>query len=477
MCSITTWKIAFHSVIYTFKSSAFAAAAKFQIRNIWERDVMKNLFKLFLVGATFCLHFNLAVAEEAENKLTVYENLDLFSEVFERIRKDYVEEVDDTDLIRGAINGMLSSLDPHSGYMSTEQMEKSREETTGEFGGLGIEVTLENGFVKVVSPIDDTPAAEAGIQSGDYIIEIEGESVLGMTLNDAVKKLRGEIGSEVKITIDREDVSVPFPVTISRAVITIDAAETWLEGDAILVRIKTFNKQTRDNVLEGINEAAEELGGLENANGVILDIRNNPGGLLSSAVDVTEIFLDGGEILSVRDRGSENSSIFNAKVGDKVNGKPIVVLINGGSASASEILAGALQDHGRGIIVGTKSFGKGSVQTITPLGPKYGGLRLTTARYYTPSGRSIQAQGISPDIVVEHRIPDSLEEEEEVADSVFRSEADLQNRLENDSLVATEDLAEEEAAVKAMEELRNRDFQLAYAIDILTGLAVFGSLN
>ena len=244
-----------------------------------------------------------------------------------------------------------------------------------------------------------------------------------------------------------------------------------------LFESKTFNKQTRENVLDGIIEAAEELGGLEKANGVILDIRNNPGGLLSSAVDVTDIFLDGGEILSVRDRDSQNSSIFTAESGDKVEGKPIVVLINGGSASASEILAGALQDHGRGIIVGTKSFGKGSVQTITPLGPKYGGLRLTTARYYTPSGRSIQAQGISPDIVVEYRIPESLDEDEEASAPIFRSEADLQNSLENDSLVATEDMEEEEAEIKAMEELRNSDFQLAYAIDILTGLAVFGSLN
>lgn len=415
-------------------------------------------------------------AQEEEIELSDYENMDLFSEVYNRVLSNYVEEVTPTELIRGAINGMLTTLDPHSAYLSMRELERSNEVTQGEFGGLGIEITQEHGFVKVVSPIDDTPAMEAGMQAGDYITEIDGESVLGLTLDEAVKLLRGPVGSDVTVTVERESAESELKITIVRDIIKISSADARVEGNSIVVRIKVFNLQTMPNVTEKIEEAAAEAGGFENIAGVVLDLRNNPGGLLRTAVDVSDAFLDKGEIVSIRERDSASTEIYMAKEGDLAQGKPIIVLINGGSASASEIVAGALQDHERAVILGTQSFGKGSVQTIVPLGGQKGGLRLTTARYYTPSGRSIQAQGITPDIEVKQREPIIVDAEDE-EDSLV-SEAALPNRLENDSLIGLPDEEQtDEEAMVAMEDLRNIDFQLAYAIDLLSGISIMNPGN
>jgi len=343
----------------------------------------------------------------------VYEQLDLFGDIFERIRSQYVEEVDESELITAAINGMLTSLDPHSSYMSPEDAADMRVQTRGEFGGLGIEVTQEEGFVKVVSPIDDTPADNAGIEAGDFITHVDGESVLGLTLDEAVDLMRGPVGSEILITVVREGEAEPFEVSIIRDTIKLTAVRARTEQNAIVLRVTTFNDQTSKNLKSGLEEQAEAAGGLENVDGIVLDLRNNPGGLLTQAIKVSDAFLDKGEIVSTRGRNPEEGERFNATAGDLIDGKPIVVLINGGSASASEIVAGALQDHHRAIVVGTKSFGKGSVQTVMPLRGD-GAMRLTTARYYTPSGRSIQALGVSPDIIVAQprRTPEEEESEE-----------------------------------------------------------------
>ena len=414
-----------------------------------------------------------AIAQETPHQLSIYENMDLFSDVFETIRRDYVEEVDVTDLTKGALKGMLSSLDPHSVYLDDRQLNREMERSSGEFGGLGIEVTMENGWVKVISPIDDTPAAAAGLQAGDFITEIDGEAVLGLTLDEAVQKMRGPVGSEIIITIDREDGEAPFEVSITRAIIKISAAEVRLIGDALVVRIKTFSNNALENIAEGIGETAEEAGGIDNVSGFVLDLRNNPGGLLQAAVDVSDAFLDRGEIVSVRGRVDADTERFLAEPGDLAEGRPIVVLINGGSASASEIVAGALQDHGRAVVVGTKSFGKGSVQSLLPLGQGKGGIRMTTALYYTPSGRSIQAEGIQPDINIRNRVSSEDPEEDR-----FRSEADLRNSLDNESPVEVDpNLERNEANILAVEEVRESDFQLAYALDVLNGLNAFTQRN
>ena len=441
---------------------------------------MKNTIPELVIGLIAVIGVSLATdgpaaAQEAET--SVYENMDLFIDVFNRIQKDYVEELSEKELIERAVSGMLSSLDPHSGYMTADDMMESTEQTKGEFGGLGIEVTLENGFVKVVSPIDDTPAFEAGLQAGDFITMVDGKSIFGLTLGDAVDLLRGPVGSDVTITISREGVDGTFEVTITRAIIEISSASVRLEGDAIVVRIKTFNEQTMPNIIEGIEEAAADVGGLDNILGMALDLRNNPGGLLTTAVEVSDAFLHKGEIVSIRGRDSSQNNRYVAQRGDLVKGKPIVVLINSGSASASEIVAAALQDNERAILVGTKSFGKGSVQTLANLGPKRGGIRLTTARYYRPSGISIQAEGVEPDIILQQRPQEEEAEEEPVSEANFPTEADLVNRLENDSPIDEEEkdeLAEEER-VAAIEKLRKTDFQLAYSLDLLAGLAVLGS--
>ena len=417
------------------------------------------------------------LAQDSKSSNNVYEQLDLFGDIFERIRAQYVEEVDESELIEAAINGMLTSLDPHSSYLSPDDAADMRVQTRGEFGGLGIEVTQEEGFVKVVSPIDGTPADAAGMEAGDFITHVDGESVLGLTLDEAVELMRGPVGSEIIITVVREGEAEPFDVSIIRDTIKLTAVRTRTEGDTVVLRVTTFNDQTMPNLEEGLAKQIEELGGMDSVNGIVLDLRNNPGGLLTQAIRVSDAFLEKGEIVSTRGRNPQDGDRYNATPGDLAEGKPIVVLINGGSASASEIVAGALQDHRRAIVVGTKSFGKGSVQTVMPLRGD-GAMRLTTARYYTPSGRSIQALGVSPDIVVEQprRQPETEEEEEESAARRNRSEADLRGSLDNDSLTEDEikqieaDRAKAEAAAK----LREEDYQLAYAIDILKGLSKLG---
>ncbi|WP_294606189.1 S41 family peptidase [uncultured Roseovarius sp.] len=419
------------------------------------------------------------LAQEATESIDVYEQLDLFGDIFERIRAQYVEKVDTKDLVEAAINGMLTSLDPHSSYLSPDDSANMQVQTRGEFGGLGIEVTQEDGFVKVVSPMDGTPADQAGIEAGDFITHVDGESVLGLTLNDAVDLMRGPVGSEIIITVVREGTAEPFDVSIIRDTIKLTAVRARVEQSAVVLRVTTFNEQTYPNLEAGLAEKIEELGGEDNVSGIVLDLRNNPGGLLNQAIKVSDAFLDKGEIVSTRGRNPEDGERFNSTPGDLSNGKPIVVLINGGSASASEIVAGALQDHHRAIVVGTKSFGKGSVQTVMPLRGN-GAMRLTTARYYTPSGRSIQALGVSPDILVEQpRRTPATEEDEAATTRPDRSEADLRGRLSNDSLTEDEIKQIEEDRARAAEaaKLREEDYQLAYAIDILRGLSVMGGAN
>jgi carboxyl-terminal processing protease len=417
------------------------------------------------------------VAQESQRNSTVYEQLDLFGDIFERIRAQYVEEVDESDLIEAAINGMLTSLDPHSSYLAPKDAADMREQTRGEFGGLGIEVTQEEGWIKVVTPMDGTPAYDAGIESGDFITQVNGESLLGLTLTESVEMMKGPVGSEIIITVVREGTDEPFDVSIIRDTIKLTAVRTRVEGKSIVMRISTFNDQTYPNLADGLKKSVDELGGIDNVEGFVLDLRNNPGGLLNQAIQVSDAFLNAGEIVSTRGRNPQDGDRYNANTGDLAEGKPVVVLINGGSASASEIVAGALQDHRRAIVVGTRSFGKGSVQTVMPLRSD-GAMRLTTARYYTPSGRSIQALGVSPDIVVEQprRLPatDAAAEEDTLRPN--RTEADLRGSLDNDSLTEDErkQIEEERAAALKAAELRKSDYQLAYAIDILKGLSAIG---
>ena len=418
------------------------------------------------------------LAQEAEKNTNVYEQLDLFGDIFERIRVQYVEEVDEADLIEAAINGMLTSLDPHSGYLPPADAEAMQEQTRGEFGGLGIEVTQEDGFVKVVSPIDGTPADNAGVLAGDFVTHVDGESVLGLTLDQAVDLMRGPVGSEIIITIVREGEAEPFDISIIRDTIKLTAVRARTEQDTVVLRVTTFNDQTYPNLEKGLREQVEAAGGWDAINGVIVDLRNNPGGLLTQAIRVSDAFLDKGEIVSTRGRDPQDGERFNATPGDLAEGKPLVVLINGGSASASEIVAGALQDHRRAVVVGTKSFGKGSVQTVMPLRGD-GAMRLTTARYYTPSGRSIQALGVSPDILVPQprRARDEEASEEETRPN--RTEADLRGSLGNDSLTEDEirQIEEDRARAEEAAKLREEDYQLAYAIDVLRGLSALNGIK
>ncbi len=340
-----------------------------------------------------------------------YQQLDLFGDVFERVRADYVEKPDDKKLVESAINGMLSGLDPHSSYMDPKSFRDMQVQTRGEFGGLGIEVTMEDGLVKVVAPIDDTPAAKAGVMANDIITKLDDEAVQGLTLNQAVDKMRGPVNSKIKLTIVRKGADKPIELTIMRDIIRVKSVRSHAEGDDVgYIRITQFNEQTTDGLKQAINDLNSQLGA-DKIKGYIVDLRNNPGGLLDQAISVSDTFLDKGEIVSTRGRNPEETQRFNARPGDMTHDKPLIVLINGGSASASEIVAGALQDHKRATLIGTRSFGKGSVQTIIPLGAGNGALRLTTARYYTPSGRSIQAQGIKPDIEVTQDVPASLKGE------------------------------------------------------------------
>ena len=337
-----------------------------------------------------------------------YRQLNLFGDVLERVRADYVEKPDDNKLVQSAINGMLAGLDPHSSYMDPNSLRDLQVQTRGEFGGLGIEVTMEDGLVKVVAPIDDTPAAKAGVMANDIITKLDDEQVHGLTLNQAVEKLRGPADTKIKLTIIRKGSDKPIEVTIVRAVIRVKSVRSHREGDDVgYIRITQFNEQTTDGLKKAIADLTGELGA-DKVKGFVIDLRNNPGGLLDQAISVSDAFLDKGEIVSTRGRNAEETQRFNARPGDLTKGKPVIVLINGGSASASEIVAGALQDHKRATLVGTRSFGKGSVQTIIPLGAGNGALRLTTARYFTPSGHSIQAKGIEPDIKMLQEVPDDL---------------------------------------------------------------------
>lgn len=424
------------------------------------------------IGAMVPMLVTTSTAQDNSARNT-YEYLDLFGEIFERVRTSYVEDVDEQKLIEAAINGMLTSLDPHSSYLPPSNFEDMREQTRGEFGGLGIEVTMENGFVKVVAPIDDTPAAKAGLEAGDFVTHIDGESVLGLTLSEAVEKMRGPVGSEIIITISREGTDEPFDVTIVRDTIKIRAVRARTEGNVGVLRITTFNEQTYDNLESSIKKLREEIGD-DKVSGYVIDLRNNPGGLLSQAISVSDAFLDTGEIVSTRGRDLDEADRVNARPGDLTDGKPLVVLINEGSASASEIVAGALQDQRRAIILGAKSFGKGSVQTIMRLGDK-GAMKLTTARYFTPSGRSIQALGIEPDILVEER---RVTEADEEGNRRTRSEADLRGSLSNElSEDEKNQLEDERDRHEKTAELRSEDFQLAYALDLLAGLAIYNPDN
>jgi carboxyl-terminal processing protease len=374
----------------------------------------------------------IARAKAAAGVADTYSQLNLFGELFERVRADYVEKPDDTQLIEGAINGMVTSLDPHSRYMNDKAWREMQETTSGEFGGLGIEVTMEDGLVKVVAPIDDTPAAKAGLLSGDLIAKIDGEAVQGLTLEQAVNKMKGAVDTKTNLTILRKGKDAPFDVAITREVIRVRPVRYHTEGNDIgYIRITSFNEQTTDGLHKAIASISKDIP-QDKLAGYIVDLRNNPGGLLDQAVSVSSTFLARGEVVSTRGRNPEETQRFTAKGGDLTKGKPLVVLINGGSASASEIVAGALHDHKRATLIGTRTFGKGSVQTIIPLGAGNGALALTTARYYTPSGRSIQAQGIAPDIEVKQDVPEDMKDRIDV-----RGEASMRGHLSADGAEQT----------------------------------------
>ena len=428
-----------------------------------------------LAGALITTQFaGPLIAEVATKNASVYQQLDLFGDAFERIRSQYVEEIDSQKLIEAAINGMLSSLDPHSSYMNAKDYAAMQVQTKGEFGGLGIEVTQQDGYIKVVSPIDGTPADKAGIKTGDLIVKVNGKSVNGLTMDQAVDLMRGPIGSEVVINVVRQGVKDPFDVSIIRDTIKVAAVKGRLVGNTVVLRITSFTDQTFSGLQAELKKEVDLAGGLDKVNGVVVDLRNNPGGLLVQAIQVSDAFLNEGEIVSTRGRNPQDNERFNATKGDLVNGKPMVVLINGGSASASEIVAGALQDQHRAIVVGTKSFGKGSVQTILPVRGD-GAMRLTTARYYTPSGRSIQALGVMPDIVVNEPVVDPNAKPKDAAKdpNKMTSEADLNGILSNDSMSDAEkkQLQADRARTEEASKLRDDDFQLAYAVDILRGLS------
>ena len=427
-----------------------------------------SMSKYLLIIIFFLSFFTLNPVLSKENKKETYEQLDLFGQVFDLIKSKYVEEVKSKELIEAAINGMLSSLDPHSGFLAPKSYDDMQVDTKGSFGGLGIEVTQQDGFVKVVSPMDDTPAFKAGVLAGDFITFVDDKPMLGLTLSEAVDVMRGPVGSSVKLTIVREGLEDPIEVLVTRAIIKLTAAKVRTENDIVIMRVTTFNEQTIPNLDDGIKKAIEKLGKTE-PKGFVLDLRNNPGGLLSEAISVTDLFLDQGEIVSTRDREGKGER-YKASRGDIAEGKPLVILINAGSASASEIVAGALQDHRRAIVLGTKSFGKGSVQSVLPMGQS-GGIRLTTARYYTPSGRSIQALGVTPDVFLEFKRVEKSEEENR---KTF-SEADLEGALSNDSLTEAEKemLRKEEMSFQETTKRRNKDNQLAHAIDLIEGLSVY----
>ena len=394
---------------------------------------MKKLILLFVIILS-------PISSRSEEDKDVYKYLNLFGETFEKIKNNYVEDVTSKDLIESAIEGMLSSLDPHSTYLNYDELNELKVQTKGEFGGLGIEVTLENGFVKVIAPIDDTPAAKAGIKSGDLITHLDDEPVLGMTLSEAVTIMRGKVGSKIKLTVNRNE-NENLQIFITRAVIQLKAVKSKVENNIGYIRVSSFNQKVDRQIIDAINNFKKK-----DLIGYVLDLRNNPGGLLDQAVNVTDIFLEKGEIVSTRGRKGKQGSRYNAVKKDLTDGLPLVVLINQGSASASEIVAGALQDHKRAIIMGTKSFGKGSVQTIIPSGEDVA-IKLTTAKYFTPSGRSIQKTGIDPDILVEQAELTTLDQNNR------RKESDLRGAIDNDH-----------------KEEEDTDYQLTRAFDLILAL-------
>src|SRR5579872_3368246 len=440
---------------------------------------MKRLGLIAATAATvflMMLHQDVGAATSSSNSAETYKQLNLFGDVFEQVRKNYVDDVSNETLVEGAINGMLTSLDPHSNYLNAKNFNDMKVQTRGEFGGLGIEVSMENGLVKVVSPIDDTPAAHAGLKPGDLITHIDGSPVQGMTLPEAVDKMRGLINTDITLTIRREG-KEPFDVKLTRANIKIQSVKSQIESNNIgYIRITSFNEQTD----VGLNNAMKNLkqqAGNNKLTGLVLDLRNNPGGLLDQAVAVSDDFLDKGEIVSTRGRRPDDAQRYNAHPGDIINGLPLAVLINGGSASASEIVAGALQDHHRAILLGTRSFGKGSEQTIIPLAG-HGAMRLTTARYYTPSGRSIQAKGIDPDIVVEAaKIEHAPKSDNKTAQadkkddkSTNKSDDKSADKKNDKSDANNPDIPPEQSTIDPSLIGTADDYQLARAVDMLRGI-------
>ena len=420
---------------------------------------MKRL-ALLALGASLgsIVTASLLAQAQGANNATIYKQFDLFSDAYDKVRTNYVRPVQDSELMNGAVEGMVSSLDPHSSYMDAKAYADMQIQTKGEFGGVGIEVTMEDGLIKVISPIDDTPAAKAGLKTGDFIAAIDGDAIQGMGLNDAIDKMRGPVGTKVTLTVLRQGEKKPFDVSLNRAVIHVDSIKWHREGDIGYVRISAFNEETDSGLEKAVRDLKKQIG--PSLKGYVIDLRNDPGGLLEQAVYVVDDFINKGEIVSTRGRHPEDTQRYDAKAGDITDGKPIAVLINGGTASASEIVAGALQDHRRATIVGMTSFGKGSVQTIIPLGEGGGALRLTTARYYTPSGRSIQAEGIVPNVAV------AAGAEENQLKIERPSEADLPGHL------APEAAAKKKLNLNIIRPpagSKIKDFQLSYALDLLHG--------
>ncbi len=431
---------------------------------MWKKLLIITLIANISMAAASCVTAADKKSLPKEEEADTYEMLNMFGEIMERTKVSYVEEVSDQKLIEAAINGMLSSLDPHSSFLDAKSFQYLNEQTQGKFGGLGLEVTMENGVVKVVSPIDDTPAYRAGLKPGDYIISLDGTTVVGMSLNEAVDKMRGKAGTKIKLTI-RRGTQKPFDVTLKREEIKIQSVKSEIKADDVAyIRISSFSEEVDKNIKDSLNKMQKET--KNGIKGLVIDVRNNPGGLLDQAVAVSDLFLDKGEIVSTRSRNEEDTIKYNATSGDIAKDLPIVVLINSGSASASEILAGALQDHKRAIIMGEKSFGKGSVQSVIPF-PKYGAIRLTTARYYTPSGRSIQAKGIEPDIEVK---PAKIEQLD--LDGFMISEAELKNALKNDNAETGKNKAKNEKGAADDEDMQN-DYQLLRAVDTVKALSIY----
>lgn len=418
-------------------------------------------------------------AKPTGDKSELYQQLNLFGDVLERVRRDYVEPADEKTLIENAINGMLSSLDPHSSYMNPKTYKDMQVQTKGEFGGLGIEVTMENGVIKVVSPIDDTPAAKAGIQAGDLIFALDGQPVQGLTLQEAVEKMRGKVGTSIKISVRRASAKDPFDVTLTRDTIKVRSVRFRLEGDVGYIRVTSFTEQSTSGVLDAVEKIKKEAG--NKLKGYVLDLRNNPGGLLDQSIAMSDAFLDKGEIVSVKARKSEDVQRWNAKPGDVANGLPIVVLINGGSASASEIVAGALQDHRRAIVLGTRSFGKGSVQTIMQV-TGGGAIRLTTALYFTPSGRSIQKEGIKPDIEVEQAKLETIQQRMSFREENLRRS--ITNPNEKPVTPPVESKPQDKKDDKPVAQPGDpdeppkesvADYQLLRALDLIRGISLYSS--